>query len=602
AADDAPGKNPAAGNRLAVRVIPRPLSADGEIASALRHLRATDPILARIIDAHDSPTFQCLLTPFHSLARSILYQQLAIKAAASIYARFLALCGGEAGLRQIGVSERKASYLHDLARKYHGGILSDATIVAMDDKSLFSMLTMVKGIGAWSVHMFMMFCLHRPDVLPVGDLGVRKGCSCLICVYFQKKLLICKLTAIIKLVTLISNIYNNILKQGKIRCQTYIQANKNHERSIDEGAMGVQRSSVTLHRTCIATKHVAFSVSQRVDSSGTPPPPHGMGSPTASALSHLLCRAACPSPHHTEKSIGIPASSSSSSGYKPSLVRGGSAFSKPTLFPSTSLVSPRGEGDAGGAGVGSGCVGRGGARNGNILGNTEALPPPTLESTPRAIDRLPQSLGKNADQAAISNSSPGAAAYISTKYKECLRNHAAALGGHVVDGCGEFMPSGGPDTPEELKCAACGCHRSFHRRETDGSAGTANSYYHGTTRLPLLLPPPHPQANPYHQQQFQLGGFSSSPSAAVRGTSGFVHFGGSNPSGSGGTTTESSSEERLNTATPTPTTIPRKRFRTKFTAEQKENMLAFAERVGWRFQRQDDAMVEQFCAEIGVRR
>ncbi|XP_065049494.1 zinc-finger homeodomain protein 6-like [Musa acuminata AAA Group] len=326
--------------------------------------------------------------------------------------------------------------------------------------------------------------------------------------------------------------------------------------------------------------------------------------------------------------IGIPASSSSSSGYKPSLVRGGSAFSKPTLFPSTSFVSPRGEGDAGGAGVGSGGVGRGGARNGNILGNTEALPPPTLESTPTAIDRLPQSLGKNADQAAISNSSPGAAgvglsadnskpttiaktstitaatsaAYISTKYKECLRNHAAALGGHVVDGCGEFMPSGDPDTPEALKCAACGCHRSFHRRETDGSAGTANSYYHGTTRLPLLLPPPHPQAHPHHQQQFQLGGFSSSPSAAVRGLSGFVHFGGSNPSGSGGTTTESSSEERLNTATPTPTTIPRKRFRTKFTAEQKENMLAFAERVGWRFQRQDDAMVEQFCAEIGVRR
>ncbi|RZR76660.1 hypothetical protein BHM03_00001521 [Ensete ventricosum] len=305
--------------------------------------------------------------------------------------------------------------------------------------------------------------------------------------------------------------------------------------------------------------------------------------------------------------IGIPASSSSSSGYKPSVVRGGSAFSKPTLFPSTSLVSPRAEGEAGGAGVGSGGVGRGGARNGNILGNTEALPPPTLESTPTATDRLPQSLGKNADQAAISNSSPGAAgvglpadnskpttvaktstitaatnaAYISTKYKECLRNHAAALGGHVVDGCGEFMPSGDADTPEALKCAACGCHRSFHRRESDRSTGAANSYYHGTTRLPLLLPPPHPQAHPHHQKQFQLGGFSSSPSTAVRGTSGFVHFGGSNPSGSGGTTTESSSEERLNTGTPTPITIPRKRFRTKFTAEQKENMLAFAERVGF---------------------
>ncbi|XP_042447592.1 alkylbase DNA glycosidase-like protein mag2 [Zingiber officinale] len=173
---------------LAVRVIPRPLSSEGEVSVSISHLRAVDPLLSAVIDAHDPPTFQCLISPFHSLARSILYQQLAVKAASSIYGRFVALCGGEASvvpdvilslttqqLRQIGVSERKASYLHDLSRKYHGGILSDASIVAMDDKSLFSMLTMVKGIGAWSVHMFMMFCLHRPDVLPVGDLGVRKG-------------------------------------------------------------------------------------------------------------------------------------------------------------------------------------------------------------------------------------------------------------------------------------------------------------------------------------------------------------------------------------------------------------------------------------------
>ncbi|CAL9192803.1 unnamed protein product [Musa hybrid cultivar] len=159
-----------------------------KIAAALRHLRAADPHLARVIDAHEPPLFQCLHPPFHALARSILYQQLAFKAATSVYTRFLSLCGGEAGvvpeavlalnphqLRQIGVSGRKASYLHDLARKYHNGILSDAAIVAMDDKSLFTMLTMVKGIGAWSVHMFMIFSLHRPDVLPVGDLGVRKG-------------------------------------------------------------------------------------------------------------------------------------------------------------------------------------------------------------------------------------------------------------------------------------------------------------------------------------------------------------------------------------------------------------------------------------------
>jgi DNA-3-methyladenine glycosylase II len=117
-----------------------------------------------------------------------LYQQLAFKAGTSIYTRFIALCGGEAGvvpdtvlalnaqqLRQIGVSGRKASYLHDLARKYQNGILSDSAIVNMDDKSLFTMLTMVNGIGSWSVHMFMIFSLHRPDVLPINDLGVRKG-------------------------------------------------------------------------------------------------------------------------------------------------------------------------------------------------------------------------------------------------------------------------------------------------------------------------------------------------------------------------------------------------------------------------------------------
>ncbi|XP_077221570.1 alkylbase DNA glycosidase-like protein mag2 [Tasmannia lanceolata] len=166
---------------------PKTLSSEGEISTALRHLRTVDPHLARIIDFHDPPSFQNFHPPFHSLTRSILYQQLAVKAGDSIYSRFLSLCG-DAGvlpdsvlaltpqqLRQIGISGRKASYLHDLASKYRSGILSDSSIVILDDKSLFSMLTMVKGIGPWSVHMFMIFSLHRPDVLPVGDLGVRKG-------------------------------------------------------------------------------------------------------------------------------------------------------------------------------------------------------------------------------------------------------------------------------------------------------------------------------------------------------------------------------------------------------------------------------------------
>ncbi|KAK1549919.1 hypothetical protein Q3G72_010364 [Acer saccharum] len=170
------------------RIIARPLSSDGEVETAIRHLRNADPLLASLIDIHPPPTFDSFHTPFLALTRSILYQQLAFKAGTSIYTRFIALCGSETGvvpetvlaltpqqLRQIGVSGRKASYLHDLARKYQNGILSDTAIVNMDDKSLFTMLTMVNGIGSWSVHMFMIFSLHRPDVLPINDLGVRKG-------------------------------------------------------------------------------------------------------------------------------------------------------------------------------------------------------------------------------------------------------------------------------------------------------------------------------------------------------------------------------------------------------------------------------------------
>ncbi|KAF8406443.1 hypothetical protein HHK36_008530 [Tetracentron sinense] len=174
--------------RLLPRFVAKPLSSQGEIALALHHLRNSDPNLARVIDLHLPPTFDTSLPPFLALTKSILYQQLAFKAATTIYTRFVALCGGQDAvvpesvfsftphdLRQIGISGRKARYLHDLASKYCTSILSDAAIVDMDDKSLFSMLTMVEGIGPWSVHMFMIFSLHRPDVLPVGDLGVRKG-------------------------------------------------------------------------------------------------------------------------------------------------------------------------------------------------------------------------------------------------------------------------------------------------------------------------------------------------------------------------------------------------------------------------------------------
>lgn len=184
-----PSKKP----RLLLPLITHPLSTPGELDSALRHLTSADSHLAGVIKSLDPPSFPNPNSPFLSLSRSILYQQLATKAAASIYSRFLSLCGGEDSvvpdiilsltlhqLREIGVSSRKASYLHDLATKYQSGFLSDSAIIAMDDDALFSKLTSVKGIGPWTVHMFMIFSLHRPDVLPVGDLGVRRGVQILL--------------------------------------------------------------------------------------------------------------------------------------------------------------------------------------------------------------------------------------------------------------------------------------------------------------------------------------------------------------------------------------------------------------------------------------
>jgi ZF-HD class homeobox domain-containing protein len=170
-----------------------------------------------------------------------------------------------------------------------------------------------------------------------------------------------------------------------------------------------------------------------------------------------------------------------------------------------------------------------------------------------------------------------AEAVMRQQYHECLRNHAAAAGGHVVDGCCEFMPASAEDP---LACAACGCHRSFHRR--DPSPGRARlPLVAASARAPLSLlpPPPASSKHPHHQRL----PFAYGPA----------------PSGGTGTTTESSSEERRG---PAPASAPRKRSRTTFTREQKEQMLAFAERVGWRMQRQDEATVEHFCTQAGVRR
>eukprot|EP00897_Mesotaenium_endlicherianum_P009350 jgi/Mesen1/8443/ME000475S07707 len=160
------------------------------MVEAVQHLTSVDPLLAEVIGQKGPPKmWRAPDGAFKSLVRSILYQQLHGTAAAAIHKRLLALCGDAEDslspaavlaldplkMRAVGLSFRKVSYLQDLAAHFGSGQLSDAAIRHMDDAALMQVLTAVKGIGQWSVHMFMMFALLRPDVLPTGDLAIRKG-------------------------------------------------------------------------------------------------------------------------------------------------------------------------------------------------------------------------------------------------------------------------------------------------------------------------------------------------------------------------------------------------------------------------------------------
>ena len=157
---------------------------------AIEHLRATDALLARVIDAIGPFRLQLIAAPsiFAALSQAIVYQQLTGKAAATIFARFCALFPGaeptpeqvlaasEDELRGAGLSRSKALSLRDLAGKtVSGEIPSLAEIRGMDDQAIIEHLTKVRGIGRWTVEMLLIFRLGRADVLPADDYGIRKG-------------------------------------------------------------------------------------------------------------------------------------------------------------------------------------------------------------------------------------------------------------------------------------------------------------------------------------------------------------------------------------------------------------------------------------------
>ncbi len=157
-------------------------------SAAVEHLAKVDPKLAPLIEQHGPPTIAPTTDPIQSLARAIVSQQLSGKAATTIWNRVLAiyprskfpaaaklLATPDASLRAAGLSGAKTAAVKDLARHVVEAKLVPKTLVAAADDHVAAMLLPVRGIGPWSVDMFLMFALARPDVLPVGDLGVRKG-------------------------------------------------------------------------------------------------------------------------------------------------------------------------------------------------------------------------------------------------------------------------------------------------------------------------------------------------------------------------------------------------------------------------------------------
>ena len=156
---------------------------------ALAHLRRADERIARVIESVGPCRFTHRTegTHFDALLRAIVYQQLSGKAASTILGRVLAIYDGryptalellatpDERLRAAGLSRQKLTYMRDLARHVHEGMLPVDRLHELDDTQIIEALTAVKGIGRWSAQMFLMFRLGRPDVLPELDLGIRKG-------------------------------------------------------------------------------------------------------------------------------------------------------------------------------------------------------------------------------------------------------------------------------------------------------------------------------------------------------------------------------------------------------------------------------------------
>ena len=151
---------------------------------AILHLKKSDPVIRAIIERIGPCRMEFGDPTFHSLAEAIVYQQLNGKAAETIFKRFTAIAGDPLTpegilkltpqqMRSVGLSGQKTSYLIDMSERAHRGQLDFSRIDQMSDDQVIEHLTQVKGVGVWTAHMFLMFTLRRPDILPTGDFGIR---------------------------------------------------------------------------------------------------------------------------------------------------------------------------------------------------------------------------------------------------------------------------------------------------------------------------------------------------------------------------------------------------------------------------------------------
>jgi DNA-3-methyladenine glycosylase II len=153
---------------------------------AIHHLRRSDPILAEIIQRVGDYRIEFREPGLETLVKSIVYQQLSGRVASIIFERLVKASGGALTsaailrlrpdrMRKLGLSKQKTEYIRDLARHTRDRRIVFEELETLSDAEVIDRLTAVKGIGVWTVHMFLMFALRRTDVLPVGDLGIRNA-------------------------------------------------------------------------------------------------------------------------------------------------------------------------------------------------------------------------------------------------------------------------------------------------------------------------------------------------------------------------------------------------------------------------------------------